>query len=81
MPMCSNSVSHSGPCELGHEWSADEHEGVKSRNCHRCGDWELEVELATYRAMIRSLNELINDAKRERDEARAELNRLKSGLL
>ena len=26
-----------------HDWSAETHEGVPSRFCHNCNEWEIEV--------------------------------------
>ena len=67
-----------------HKWSEETHEGVLSRCCHVCNEWEVELELHALEAELTSTKAAVIDAAlihakliQERDEARVEIERLR----
>ena len=56
-----------------HNWSEETHEGVPSRFCHVCNEWEIEVEYDRALAEIDRLNALLASVTAEnQDRARRE---------
>lgn len=63
-----------------HKWSEETHEGVLSRCCHVCNEWEVELELDALEAELTSTKAAVIDAAlihakliQERDELQAKL--------
>ena len=66
--------------DCNHKWSEETHEGVLSRCCHVCNEWEVELELHALEAELTSTKAALIDAAlihakliQERDEARRDL--------
>lgn len=66
--------------DCNHKWSEAAHEGVLSRCCHVCNEWEVELELHALEAELTSTKAAVIDAAlihaklvQERDELQAKL--------
>ena len=48
--------------DCNHKWSEETHEGVLSRCCHVCNEWEVELELHALEAELTSTKAALIDA-------------------
>lgn len=64
-----------------HNWSAETHEGVPSRFCHVCNEWEIEVDYDRALAEVDRLKAEVDRLKAERDKLISERRQLRARLV